>query len=105
MSYVVNTSTDKFSRGQDRSGSVPVSTCLKSAGLSPESSHTQPKAQVVFSTLNGPDSRPCGLARPSSPPSAGQPWKSSQHTLTTPPRKPGLLGCLSMTKPEAICRP
>jgi hypothetical protein len=47
MSYVVATSTDTFTRGQDRPGGVPVSAWLTSAGLAPEGSHTQPTTRRV----------------------------------------------------------
>ena len=47
MSDVVNTSTGTFSRGQDRPGSVPAPTCLKSAGFAPEGTHTQPETCPV----------------------------------------------------------
>src|SRR5450631_3394647 len=44
MSYVVNASTDTFSRGQDHSGSVQVSVCGKAAVRAPESPFGQSQA-------------------------------------------------------------
>jgi hypothetical protein len=47
MSYVVSTSTDTFSRGQNHSGGVQVSPCSESAALAPKSPYTQPKTRLV----------------------------------------------------------